>query len=194
MKKKNLKESQVYPEAIEHGIKEEENAKFYYSKLNEKKHCSFDLEEPGLLISSSYSWIIASLDGIRKCQCCEPTVVEIKCPFKGKDLDPKNAFLLPTVGGKKDENGNVFLDKNHLHYFQVQTGMAVAGLKTCDFVTHTSKGIFIVTITFNDKFWVTVVATVYKFYCQQIVPSFLMEALPSDNFHTKKLSQRQEDQ
>ena len=30
MKKKNLKESQVYPEAIEHGIKEEENAKFYY--------------------------------------------------------------------------------------------------------------------------------------------------------------------
>ena len=92
---------------------------------------------------------------------------------------------------KKNENGNVFLDKNHLHYFQVQTGMAVAGLKTCDFVTHTSKGIFIVTITFNDKFWVTVVATVYKFYCQQIVPSFLMEALPNDNFHTKQLSQRQ---
>ena len=160
MKKKNLKESQVYPEAIEHGIKEEENAKFYYSKLNEKKHCSFDLEEPGLLISSSYSWIRASLDGIRKCQCCEPTVVEIKCPFKGKDLDPKIAFQLPTVGGKKDENGNVFLDKNHLHYFQVQTGMAVAGLKPCDFVTYTNKGIFIVTINFNDKFWATVVTTV----------------------------------
>ena len=44
--------------------------------------------------------------------------------------------------------------------------MAVAGLKTCDFVTHTSKGIFIVAITFHDKFWETVVATVYKFYCQ----------------------------
>ena len=55
--------------------------------------------------------------------------------------------------------------------------MAVAGLKTCDFVTNTSKGIFIVTIACNDKFWATVVATVYKFYCQQIIPSFLMEAL-----------------
>ena len=61
MKKKNLKESQVYPEAIEHGIKEEENAKFYNSKLNEKKHCSFYLGEPDLLISSSYSWIGTSL-------------------------------------------------------------------------------------------------------------------------------------
>ena len=46
----------------------------------------------------------------------------------------------------------------------------------------------------NDKFWETVLATVYKFYCQQIVPSFLTDALPSHNFHTKQLSQSQEDQ
>ena len=108
MKKKNLKESQVYPEAIEHGIKEEENAKFYYSNLNEKKHCSFYLEEPGLLINSSYSWIGVGLDGIRKCQSCEPTIVEIKCLFKGKDLDPKIAFLLPTVCGKKEMKMGMF--------------------------------------------------------------------------------------
>ena len=126
---------------------------------------------------------------LKKFQCCDPTLVEIKCPFKGKDLDPKIAFLSPTFGGKKDENGNVFLDKNNLH-FRVQNGMAVEGLKTCDCVTYTSKGIFIVTVNFNDKFWATVVATVYKFYCQQIVPSFLMEALPHDNFHTKQLSQK----
>ena len=63
---KEFKENQVCPEAKEHGIKEEENAKFYYSKVNEKKHCTFDLEESGLLISSSYSWIRASLDGIKK--------------------------------------------------------------------------------------------------------------------------------
>ena len=95
---------------------------------------------------------------------------------------------------KKEKMGIFFLGKNHLHYFQVQIGMAISGLKTCHFVTNTSKGIFIVTINFNDKFWETVVATVYKFYCQQIVPSFLMEALPHDNFHTKTLSPSQEDQ
>ena len=37
--------------------------------------------------------------------------------------------------------------------------MAVAGLKTCDFVTYTGKGIFIVKITCNDKFWATVVSS-----------------------------------
>ena len=50
------------------------------------------------------------------------------------------------------------------------------------------------TINFNDKFRETVATTVHKFYCQQIVPSFLMEALPNDNFHTRKLSPSQEDQ
>ena len=88
LNKKEFKENQVYPEAIEHGIKEEENAKFYYSKVNEKKHCSFDLEEPGfLIISSSYSWTGASLDGIRKCQCCDPSVV--KFHLKGRILTLK---------------------------------------------------------------------------------------------------------
>ena len=86
----------MYPAAIEHGIKEEDGAKLYHSKVNEKQHRSFEFEEPGLIIRRHYSWIGASLDGIRKCQCCDPTAVEIKCPFKGKDLDPKVAFLLPS--------------------------------------------------------------------------------------------------
>lgn len=102
------------------------------------------LEEPGLLISRQYSWIGASLDGIRKCQCCDPSVAEFKCPFTGKDLDPKIAFLLPTIGIKKDEEGKNFLDENDIHYFQVQTCMALSGFKTCDFVTFTSKDILVV--------------------------------------------------
>ena len=55
--------------------------------------------------------------------------------------------------------------------------MAISGLKTYNSVIYTSKEIFVVTINFNGKFWETVVATVYKSHCQQIVPSFLMEAL-----------------
>lgn len=181
-----FEENKVYPEAIQYGIKEENNAKFYYSKVSEKQHSSFELEEPGLLISRQYSWIGASLDGIRKCQCCDPSVVELKCPFTGKDLDPKIAFLLPSIGGKKDQEGKYFLDENHIHYFQVQTCMAVSGFKTCDFVTYTSKGIFVVAVNFNAKFWETVVATVFKFYCKQIVPSFLLEAFHSYSDQTKQ--------
>ena len=90
----------MYPEAIEYGIKEENGATFYYSKVSEKQHCSSEFEESSLIISRHYSWIGASLDGIRKCLWCDPTAVEIKCPFKRKYLDPKVAFLLPSVGGE----------------------------------------------------------------------------------------------
>ena len=177
--RKKYDENQRYPDAIEHGIKEECNAKFYYSKVCEKQHSAFELKEPGLLISAKYSWLGGSLDGIRKCSCCNPAVVEIKCPFNGKDLDPKTAFLLPSVGGVKDENGNFYLDENHLYYFQVQTYMAVSGFNTCDFVTYTSKGIHVVTVNFNANFWETVVTKVYKFYYKQIIPSILLEAFKS---------------
>jgi len=66
--------------------------------------------------------------------------------------------------------------------------MAVSGFKTCDFVTYTSEGIilFVVTVNFNAKFWETVVATVFKLYSKQIVPSFLLEAFHSYNNHTKQ--------
>ena len=188
MAQKEYNENQRYPDAIEHGIKEEGNAKFYYSKVCEKQHSAFKLEEPGLLISTKYPWVGASLDGIGKCSCGNPTVVEIKCPFNGKDLDPKIAFLLPSVGGTKDANGNFYLNENHLHYFQVATYMAVSGCNTCDFVIYTSKGIHVVTINFNPNFWETVVTKVYKFYCKQIVPSILREAFNSFNTHKKQLS------
>ena len=122
---KAFNENQKYPEPIEQGVIEENSAKFYYSKVTERQHCSIELEEPCLLISGDYSWIGASIDGIRKCQCCDRAVVEIKCPFRGKDLDPKIAFLLPSVGEKKGKDRTYFLGENHLHYFQVQTAMAV---------------------------------------------------------------------
>ena len=113
-------------------------------------------------------------------------MVDFKCPFTGKDLDPKIAFLLPSIGGKKDQEGKYFLDENHIHYFQVQTCIPVSGFKTSDFVTYTSEGIFVVTVNFNAKFWETVVATVFKFYCKQIVPSFLLKAFHSYSNQTKQ--------
>ncbi|KAK2569819.1 hypothetical protein P5673_005670 [Acropora cervicornis] len=75
-----FEEGQVYPEAIEYGIKEEDGAKFYYSKVSEKQHCSFEFEEPGLIISRHYSWIGASLDGSTKCNVAKI----VKCFVRGR--------------------------------------------------------------------------------------------------------------
>ena len=75
-----------------------------------KKHANLTIEEHG--------WVGASPDGIRKCTCPD-TLLEIKCPYKGADIDPKEAFHLKSVGGNTDKNGNYFLKTTHLHYFQI---------------------------------------------------------------------------
>ena len=101
-----LKENPVYPKAMPTGIKED-GAKFYYSKVNEKQHRSFELEEPSLLIRVDYSWVAASLDG----QCCDPAVEETKCQLKEKTLTQKLLFCNLVLEDKKIKMGSIFLMK-----------------------------------------------------------------------------------
>ena len=79
-------------------------------------------------------------------------------------MDPKDAFLLDTVGGKVENNGNYYLKKNYLYYFQVQTAMTVCNLTHCDFIVFTIKGINIVKVSFDEDFWNSIIATVKTFY------------------------------
>ena len=139
------------PIPVQYGIEKEKEAKLSYTKLLQKCHHGLSLEETGLLVSKRYSWLGASLDGIRKCKCCKRTVVEFKCPFNGKDLDPKSAFLLESVGGTCNADGKLTLKRSHKHYYQVQTEMAVSGIPSCDFVIYTNKGILIVQIDFDKQ-------------------------------------------
>ena len=76
------------------------------------------------------------------------TLVECKCPYTGKDMESKTASILDSVGGAIDSNGLPYIRKNHIYYFQIETGMAVCGLKQCDFVVCTNQGIYMVFIWF----------------------------------------------
>jgi hypothetical protein len=63
---------------------------------------TFFQKNDGFVLSGEHGWLGASPDGIRKCSCCPYTLLEIKCPFKGADIDPKKALLLDTIGGNID--------------------------------------------------------------------------------------------
>ena len=164
-----------YPPAIQHGIENEPDAKKYYITTMTKKHRNLEFEEPGLVLSGKYGWLGASPDGIRKCDCCPDTLVEIKCPYKGFDMHPKEAFLLDTIGGCVDKNGTCYLRRNHLHYFQIQTGMAVCGVTQCDFIVFTNKGIHVVQVDFDKDFWESTINTVKAFYTRRIIKTLLLE-------------------
>ena len=89
----------------------------------------------------------------------------------------KSAFLLHSIGGKVDDKGTYRLNKNHLHYYQVQTAMAVTGLSLCDFVTYTKKGIHVVQIPFDQECWDNISAKASLFYIERVIPYMLLELI-----------------
>ena len=153
--------------AIKYGTEMEDEAKTSYCRIMKKQHIKFGFSETGLVLSPDHGWVGASPDGIRECHCCEDTLVEFKCPYTGRDMDPKSAFLLDTVGGAINEVGFPYIRKNHIHYFQVQTGMAVCGLKQCDFVVFTNMGIYIAKVEFDEEFWKSTISTVKLFHTKK---------------------------
>ena len=86
---------------MKYGMENESNAKERYIKCYKRRHTNMHFTEPGLLVSNSISFIGATPDGIRNCNCCKGTLVEFKCPYTGKGLDAKRVFCLQSIGGQK---------------------------------------------------------------------------------------------
>ncbi|CAB3995533.1 Carboxypeptidase D [Paramuricea clavata] len=174
-------ENKKCPVAIKYGTEMEDEAKTSYFRIMKKQHIKFGFSETGLVLSPDHGWVGASPDGIRECHFCEDTLVEFKCPYTGRDMDPKSAFLLDTVGGAINEAGFPYIRKNRIHYFQVQTGMAVCGLKQCDFVVFTNMGIYIAKVEFDEEFWKSTISTVKLFYTKKIISALLLQIQGSND-------------
>ena len=83
-------------------------------------------------------------------------LVEIKCPFKYRNITPEDACLnsdfcstVCTQAGARTTK----LKLSHPYYSQVQGQLAITGRKWCDFVIYTHKGISVETITYDEHFW-----------------------------------------
>lgn len=110
----NVKETHFKTEATQWGINNEVNAfsQFYSDQFSH--HENLKLEKCGLYIHKTKCYIAASPDGIVTCICHGKSTVEIKCPFKIKDVTISEGAhecnFLQTVEGK------VSLLKSHKYY------------------------------------------------------------------------------
>ena len=119
---------------LDWGLKHEENARKAHHRLEASKHNQFSLIPKGLLISRTKPFLGASPDNITNCMCtppCASIVIEYKCPWSHKELDPKEAFLQPEIGGMS-LNDKFFLKEKSRYFYQIQLLMHVAGLENCD--------------------------------------------------------------
>ncbi len=114
----------------------------------------------------------ASVDDVRSCECvdnCNKVIVEYKCPWLHRDLDPKKAFLTKEIGGHEIGN-KLQLKEDAKYFYQIQMQMFVLGLKSCDFVIWTKKGIKNIEIPYDSTFMDIVCAKLEKFWTSQVVP------------------------
>lgn len=134
---------------VSHGMKYEPVAREAYEK---GERCV--VHECGLIVSRDEPWLGYSLDGI-VIENGQPTrLLEIKCPY---DLQDTEAHTLLTDCKRylcKDKNGTLNLKKKHQYYGQVQLGMALLNLETCDFVIYSNviDEIKIIKVNFDKNF------------------------------------------
>lgn len=166
--------------AREWGLVHEESARKAYHSVASHIHYKLELLPAGFLISKDKPFLGASLDNIQKCQCingCPHSVVEYKCPWKHKDLPPKEAFLTPEVGGVETKNG-FSLKTMSSYYYQVQLQMSVSKLSLCNFVVWTKQGIHTVQVKFDFDFMSKVCERLENFWVHHVLPSMVLELQP----------------
>ena len=72
----------------------EDNGILAYKEKMLEKHRNFKIKSSGFVISSEYSFHGASPDGLVSCDCCSEGFVEIKCPFRYRNMTPDCAIAL----------------------------------------------------------------------------------------------------
>ena len=119
----------IKTKATMHGKINEKKALMAYKKLLKGKHVNLNVEDAGLHVNSKYIFLGASPDGVITCDCHEPGLVEIKCPYKYR-----NGL---SQGWYTDKNSPInqtkCIKQSHSYFFQMQHQMLVTNKNYVDF-------------------------------------------------------------
>ena len=87
----------------------------------------------------------------------------------------KVLFFCIVLVERVNDNGTYRLNKNHLHYYQVQTAMAVTGLSVCGFLPILIKVFVLFKFNLYQEFWNNISAKASLFYIEHIIPYMFAE-------------------
>lgn len=169
---KILRPMQVNTAATQYGIENENLAKERALAALQQSHRNGRLEECGLMISPEHPFLGCSPDGVFRCDCHEPALLEVKCLYNLRDANPAS---IVAEGQKEktfclDNHGN--LKENHQYYYQVQAQLHLnlLGCSLCYLYLHVEKGGIILAIEKNLEFMETNKNTLKHFFQTVILP------------------------
>ena len=159
-------------EAMKWGNKHEAVALQHYESIMNTKCPGMNLRRPGLFIYDKHPMIGASPDGI--VSYIDPQgrrsewLVEVKCPYNARDDDPKVAAQKRGMHGEA-----LVMDDKHMWYPQVQAQMGILGMRRCDLVVYTKKGIAFSTVQFDKPFFDNMMDTIEEFISESFYTTVL---------------------
>ena len=128
--------------AVNHGKTYETVALKKFSEVSNRP-----VHQCGLFVNSDFSFLGGSPDGVVD----DASLVEIKCPFNGRNSRIAPGKYFPFLEAKPE--GGFSLRKNHNYYFQIMGQLAISKRKSCFFVVFTLTDFFVEEIFFNPSFF-----------------------------------------
>lgn len=159
----------IHTIAMSHGCRYESVALQLYIRQS-----SLDCVKSGLIVHPEFPFLGASPDAL----VGNEGLLEIKCPYKTRNLAIKNAHL-----GYLDTNGN--LKKTHNYFFQIQGLLEITGRGWCDFMIYTHKDFSIERIYRNKDIFNTLLPKLKAFYYYHVLPLLISPDGPLTNKRVK---------
>ena len=160
---------QFLPDPIKFGRTFEDKARNTFQKSHHYHHRRSTLRVPGIVLSKDTPFLGASPDGVMDCKVCGLSLIEVKCFYSKRNFIPKAAMLASNILVHGND-GQVLVNKKHPYYFQIQTQMAVTGIRRCTLVGYTYKGIHTEEVKFDSTFWDNVLQKLVYFYKHHYLP------------------------
>jgi len=105
------------------------------------------VQKSGLVVCEQYPYLGCSPDGI----IYDISIVEIKCPFNGRNSKVLANKFFPFLEVKSD--GNLTLKRGHNYYYQIIGQLAITKRIKCYFIVYTFVDLFVEEIYLDTKFF-----------------------------------------
>ena len=156
----------------------------YYKESN---HRSLKVTPCGMFVDKELSFVAASPDSLVQCECHGKGILEVKNPWKYRDLTIDEYVSKSDTYLKSDSQGVYYLDKSHEYYTQVQLQMHVSNTKWCDFCVCLKNSFFVQNITYDETFTDVLLKKLFTMYHAIILPE-LESGEVEDKYITKSVS------
>jgi putative phage-type endonuclease len=156
--------------AIAWGRQHEDEAAKAYHRYMQNIGRPVTLKTCGMVVNPDFPWLAASPDRLVVDSSVGYGLVEVKCPYSTREVDPAHSARNDTSSCCELVDEKPRLKRAHNYYAQVQCQLGVTGAKWCDFVVWTTAGMLIERVTFDEEYWSDVVPKLRLFYVNHVVP------------------------